>query len=107
MNISRRADEKQGKAFIGAMTDEASVELASKIVSESFVFVVGTVLIFAEYERGRRKEVAKQRREEAEREAIMKRAQEEREVGSGVEFGWGLGVAMFSRSQKMRLMWGA
>lgn len=38
--ITRKAEGKTGKAFIGNMTEEKSVELASKIASESFLFVV-------------------------------------------------------------------
>lgn len=38
--ITRKAEGKSGKAFIGNMTEEKSVELASKMASESFLFVV-------------------------------------------------------------------
>jgi hypothetical protein len=40
VGISRRAEGKQGRAFIGDMTEEKSVELASKLASEGFIFVV-------------------------------------------------------------------
>jgi hypothetical protein len=40
VGITRRAEGKEGRAFIGAMTEEKSVELASKIASEGFVFMV-------------------------------------------------------------------
>ena len=40
VTISRRAEGKEGRAFIGDMTEEKSVELASKIASESFIFAV-------------------------------------------------------------------
>eukprot|EP00198_Chlamydomonas_reinhardtii_P002667 XP_001692003.1 predicted protein [Chlamydomonas reinhardtii] len=36
--ITRGAEGRSGKAFVGAMTEEKSVELASKIASEGFVF---------------------------------------------------------------------
>ncbi|PNH05048.1 hypothetical protein TSOC_008726 [Tetrabaena socialis] len=36
--ISRGAEGKAGRAFVGSMTEEKSVELASKIASEGFVF---------------------------------------------------------------------
>jgi hypothetical protein len=39
--VTRKAEGKEGRAFIGAMTEEKSVELASKIASESFLFAVG------------------------------------------------------------------
>lgn len=38
--ITRGAEGRSGKAFVGAMTEEKSVELASKIASEGFVFAV-------------------------------------------------------------------
>ncbi len=38
--ITRGAEGKTGKAFVGNMTEEKSVELASKIASEGFVFAV-------------------------------------------------------------------
>ncbi|KAF8067202.1 hypothetical protein HT031_002249 [Scenedesmus sp. PABB004] len=77
--LGRKAEGKTGRAFIGDMTEEKSVELASKLASESFLFLVGSLIIFAEYERTRRKEVAKQAKESAERHAILERAREERE----------------------------
>ncbi|GBF91036.1 hypothetical protein Rsub_03891 [Raphidocelis subcapitata] len=77
--ITRRAEGREGKAFIGSMTEEKSVELASKIASEAFVFAFGALLVFAEYDRTRKKELKKQRREEAERREIFDRAREERE----------------------------
>lgn len=43
---------------------------------------IGALLVFAEYDRNRKKEVKKQKREQAERQEIMQRAREEREVGS-------------------------
>ena len=39
--VTRKAEGKEGRAFIGAMTEDKSVELASKIASESFLFAVG------------------------------------------------------------------
>lgn len=40
VRISRGAEGKEGKAFVGSMTDERALEMASKVVSEGFVFVV-------------------------------------------------------------------
>lgn len=79
VGVSRRAEGKQGRAFIGDMTEEKSVELASKLASEGFIFVVGSMVLFAEYERTRRKEVKKQAKDAAERQDILMRAQLERE----------------------------
>jgi len=38
--ISRSADGKTGKAFVGDLTEEKSIEMASKLASEGFVFGV-------------------------------------------------------------------
>jgi hypothetical protein len=152
--VTRKAEGKQGAAFIGAMTEEKSVELASKIASESFLFAVrrahgaqctwlcvagrgrppcassgvgrdtstaqralacthmivhvrthlrthqiilprplspttqqvGSLIIFLEYDRTRRKEVQKQQKEAAERQGIIERAREEREVRCACAF---------------------
>lgn len=61
------------------MTEEKSVELASKLASESFLFVVASLILFVEYDRTRRKEIKKQHKEAAERQAILDRARQERE----------------------------
>ncbi len=38
--ITRGAEGKAGRAFVGSMTEEKSIELASKLASEGFVFTV-------------------------------------------------------------------
>lgn len=81
VTVSRRADGKVGKAFIGEMTEERGVELASKLASEGFVFTVGAGLVGLEYERNRRKDEAKKRDEaEARREAAAAAAAEREEL---------------------------
>ncbi|CAD7699283.1 unnamed protein product [Ostreobium quekettii] len=40
VRMSRGAEGKNGKAFIGDMTEEKAMELASRLVSEGFVFTV-------------------------------------------------------------------
>lgn len=47
VQVTRKAEGKEGRAFIGAMTEEKSVELASKIASESFLFAVGARLAWS------------------------------------------------------------
>jgi hypothetical protein len=39
--ITRGAEGRTSKAFVGHMTEEKSLELASKIAAEGFVFFVG------------------------------------------------------------------
>ncbi|GFR40916.1 hypothetical protein Agub_g1572, partial [Astrephomene gubernaculifera] len=77
--ITRGAEGRSGKAFVGAMTEEKSVELASKIASEGFVFAVGILIVTFEYDRNRRKEIEKKKKEEQERQAILDQAGRERE----------------------------
>lgn len=38
--ISRGAEGKTGRAFIPDMTDDKSLEMASKLASETFIFTV-------------------------------------------------------------------
>jgi optic atrophy 3 protein len=80
VTVSRRAEGKEGRAFIGEMTEERGVELASKIASEGFVFAVGAGLVGLEYERTRRKEEAKKRDELAARRRAAAVAEAEREA---------------------------
>ena len=44
VGISRAAEGKVGKFFVGNMSDERALELASKVVSEGFVFGVSPCL---------------------------------------------------------------
>lgn len=44
VGISRSAEGKVGKFFVGNMSDERALELASKVVSEGFVFSVSVKL---------------------------------------------------------------
>lgn len=42
VRITRGADGKEGKAFVGKMTEDKAIEYAGKVVSEGFVYAVGT-----------------------------------------------------------------
>ena len=44
VGISRAAEGKVGKFFVGDMSDEHALQLASKVVSEGFVFGVSQPL---------------------------------------------------------------
>eukprot|EP00192_Tetraselmis_astigmatica_P014898 CAMPEP_0117668298 /NCGR_PEP_ID=MMETSP0804-20121206/11467_1 /TAXON_ID=1074897 /ORGANISM="Tetraselmis astigmatica, Strain CCMP880" /LENGTH=175 /DNA_ID=CAMNT_0005476165 /DNA_START=252 /DNA_END=779 /DNA_ORIENTATION=+ len=59
VRITRGAEGKEGKAFVGQMTEEKAMELASKLVSEGFVFSVGAGVVVYEYVVSRKKEAAK------------------------------------------------
>lgn len=45
-----------------------------------FTVQVGSLIVFVEYDRQRRKDIRKQKKEAAERHGILERAREEREV---------------------------
>jgi len=79
VTVSRRAEGKEGRAFIGEMTEERGVELASKLASEGFVFAVGAGLVGLEYERTRRKEEGRRRAEAERARAAAAAADAERE----------------------------
>lgn len=40
VGINRGAEGKTGRAFVGAMSEDKAVELASKVVSEGFLYGV-------------------------------------------------------------------
>jgi hypothetical protein len=46
VSISRGAEGKTGKAFVGDITEDKAVQLASKFVSEGFLYGVGIVYHF-------------------------------------------------------------
>jgi hypothetical protein len=79
VTVARRADGREGRAFIGDMTEERGVELASKLASEGFVFCVGAGLVGLEYERNRRKDEAKREAEAEARRRAAAQALAERE----------------------------
>uniref|UniRef100_A0A7R9V0X5 OPA3-like protein n=1 Tax=Chlamydomonas euryale TaxID=1486919 RepID=A0A7R9V0X5_9CHLO len=78
--VTRAADGKTGRTFVADMTEERSVELASKIASEGFVFTVGLVVVGLEYERLRQRSAARRAADAAERAALLEAARKEREA---------------------------
>lgn len=80
VGISRSAEGKVGKFFVGNMSDERALELASKVVSEGFVFSVGVTIIAWEYERQRKKDLEKKAKEEAFRNQVDQRYLDEKKL---------------------------
>ncbi|KAL3141945.1 hypothetical protein ABBQ32_004595 [Trebouxia sp. C0010 RCD-2024] len=78
VGISRSAEGKIGKFFVGDMSDEHALQLASKVVSEGFVFGVGVTIIAWEYERQRKKDVDKKVKEEAFRKQVDQKCLEDK-----------------------------
>lgn len=66
-------DASEGKVFVGKLSDDKALKLASKFLSESFLYAVGGGLIFYEYTRSNNKELEKKRqKEERRREKELK-----------------------------------
>lgn len=59
------------RVFVGQMADDKALKLASTVVSEGFLFAVGTALIYLEYDRGKQKDVVKQEREKEFRQQVL------------------------------------
>lgn len=59
INVTRRVEGKEGKAFVGTITDEKAMDTASKLVSETVVFSIAGVLVMWEYRKSVEKENAK------------------------------------------------
>ncbi|KAK9823257.1 hypothetical protein WJX72_001401 [[Myrmecia] bisecta] len=78
--INRGAEGKQGKAFVGDLTEDKALELASKVVSEGFIFAVGVGIVALEYERQRRKDVVKKAQDEAFKQHIDRHYEDERRL---------------------------
>ncbi|GMH36064.1 hypothetical protein BSKO_03932 [Bryopsis sp. KO-2023] len=77
--VSRGAEGKDSKAFVGAMTDEKALEMASKVVSEGFVFTVGVGVLSWEYYRSKIREMEKAAKDEQHRKEMIIQAKLERE----------------------------
>eukprot|EP00798_Chlamydomonas_sp_ICE-L_P008686 gene8686-34133_t len=78
--ITRGAEGKTGRFFIGDMTEEKSVELASKLASEGFVLTLGLGIVVFEYDRQRKKEIVKKEIEAKEKLVLATNARLDREV---------------------------
>eukprot|EP00873_Tetraselmis_striata_P006909 jgi/Tetstr1/427173/TSEL_017361.t1 len=78
VRLTRGAEGKEGKAFVGEMTEDKALELASKIVSEGFVYTFGASILAYEYMSSRKKDIAKAIANEQAKRREMERAVRER-----------------------------
>ncbi|KAK9803533.1 hypothetical protein WJX73_005367 [Symbiochloris irregularis] len=69
--ISRGAEGKTGRAFVGTMTEERALESAGKIASEGFILAVGITILGWEYRRQAGKDEDKKVREEESRRRLV------------------------------------
>mmetsp|Transcript_2069 Transcript_2069/g.6124 ORF Transcript_2069/g.6124 Transcript_2069/m.6124 type:complete len:174 (-) Transcript_2069:3645-4166(-) len=78
--INRGAEGKTGRYFVANISEERALELASKFVSESFLFSVGLGILVLEYKRGERKDEAKKKKEEDFRRQLDEGVHRDREA---------------------------
>ncbi|CAL5220942.1 g3043 [Coccomyxa viridis] len=69
VRVNRGAEGKSGKVFVGDLSEENALELAGKVISESFLWLTASAVIFWEYERQKGKDTAKAAKEKAFQEA--------------------------------------
>lgn len=70
VGITRGAEGKTGRAFVGDMSEEKAVELASKVASEGFLYGMGVALLVVELNRKNKEDAAKKEKEVQEKEQI-------------------------------------
>ncbi|KAG7673117.1 hypothetical protein Ndes2526B_g05309 [Nannochloris sp. 'desiccata'] len=63
VRITRGAEGKTGRAFVGDMSEERAVQLASKVASEGFLYSTAIALILIEMERKSVEESEKKRKQ--------------------------------------------
>lgn len=70
VGINRGAEGKGGRVFVADMTEDKAVELASKVVSEGFLYGMGVVLVVVELNRKNKDDIVKKEKEAAEKQEI-------------------------------------
>eukprot|EP00798_Chlamydomonas_sp_ICE-L_P010394 gene10394-8338_t len=78
--ITRKAEGKTGRVFIGVMTEEKSIKLASTIISEGFIFLVGVSVVSFEYQSYRQRKIEARARLHEEQQALLREARVQREA---------------------------
>jgi hypothetical protein len=82
VSISRGAEGKEGRVFVGSMSEEKAVQLASKFASESFVYGTALLLLILEMQRKDKEDREKKRKQNEEKEynAMLHRRHEDAEL---------------------------
>ncbi|KAI3434916.1 hypothetical protein D9Q98_002970 [Chlorella vulgaris] len=70
VKITRGAEGRTGKAFVADMTEERALDLASKFVSEGFLYGMGVALVAVELQRKNKEDSAKKAKDAADKQAI-------------------------------------
>lgn len=68
--ISRRFEGKENRVFVGEMSEDKAINLASRFVSEGFVYGTAILLLIWEQKRKRDEDVVKKAKAEDERQRI-------------------------------------
>ena len=71
--MQRSTDDKEGKAFVGRLTDEAAITRASNLVSEITLFGIATGLLVFEMNQASRTNEEKAQKAREEREELDRR----------------------------------
>ncbi len=80
VRITRGAEGKTGKVFVGAMSEEKAVQMASKVASEIFIYGTALVLLVLEFVRKEKEDAGKKDKaleEVRRRDRVEKQLQEE------------------------------
>jgi hypothetical protein len=80
VSITRGAEGKTGKVFVGSMSEEKAVQMASKVASEFFIYGTALVLLVLEFVRKEKEDAVKKEmalEEVRRRENFEKQLQEE------------------------------
>lgn len=78
--INRGAEGKTGRYFVPDITEDRALELASKFVSESFLFSVGVGVLLLEYRRNERNAAEKKRKKETKRARLDASVERDRQA---------------------------
>jgi hypothetical protein len=80
VSITRGAEGKTGKVFVGSMSEEKAVQMASKVASEVFIYSTAVVLLVLEMSRKDKEDKVKKQKQLEEvrrREAVEEQLQAE------------------------------
>ncbi len=86
VKLTRASEDKEGRAFVARLNEEQALKLASKFVSEAFLYATAGGLVLFEYRASQRREDVK-KRDKALRQAEKerKRKQAERRHADALE----------------------
>uniref|UniRef100_A0A7S2YX96 OPA3-like protein n=1 Tax=Chloropicon laureae TaxID=464258 RepID=A0A7S2YX96_9CHLO len=78
VGLTRASEDKEGRAFVARLNEEQALKLASKFVSEAFIYATAGGLVLFEYRASQRRDDAK-KRDKAQRRAEKEKKRKEAE----------------------------